>query len=227
MPIATVPANAQPGVISTETLFSLESICDVGSLEGVRNRSVSAWVQVCITPFGEVAPDAWGRYFHVCIEFAQPEQWLGKRRMQVPAWSTIVGPGSFYVECDPAWYWIGSWAKFWGTGGRSGDKYNVTMTVATMQQESDARLSDGNPPFYQVDVFEPACLFQLTSMSMADINNELVALPGIADHHGRFWLHSGTATWGGIPVVAGGKSLPLNAPIATGTNTIYMTGGGV
>lgn len=225
MPVVSVPEGATPGVLDNSTLLSLESICDVGSLANVSKRSVSARVQVCIVPVGSVSVDAWGRYFHLCVEFVQPPESIGKRRLEVPNWSTTERPEALRIECDPAGYWIGTWAKFWGTGGVAGDKYLVTMTFATMQQQSDARLSAGDPPFYQVDVSEPAFRFALTAQSMADVLAPNVVLPGPAIHHSGIRLVHGSLTWGGMPVTSIGQTLPLNAPVTTGTSTIYKTGG--
>jgi hypothetical protein len=229
MPVVKVPANAEPGVLTKATMIGLDAICDVGSMAGVVDGSVSAWVQVCITPIGSVTPDAFGRFLHVVIEFAQPNAWRGKRRRQVPSWSTTDQPNSFFVECDPGLFWVGTWAKFWAGGGTPGDAYNVTMTVSTMQQEADALEARDVPVFYQrqVDVFEPACLFMLTAQSMADSREPLIAMPGPAYHHSRLRLVAGSASWGGVPLIPGGKSVPLNAPIVIGTSTIIQTFGGV
>ena len=228
MPIVQVPAGATPGVIDSSTLVAIDSVCDVGSRAGAADSSVSAWVQVCITPAGVVTPDAFGRFFHVCIEFAQPVDWIGKRRRQVPAWSTVANPSAMFVECDPGWFWIGTAARFHGTGGTAGDKYNVTMTTVTYQQQSDTRLRRDDPPFYQVDVFEPACHFQLTSLSLATHDAPSVPIIGmIPAHHSRFRVRVGTATWGGVTVTPISRALPLDAPITTGVNTIYQTGGAV
>lgn len=235
MPVLVVPASAAPGLINSSTLQGLEAVCNVGSRAGTKDGSVDAWVQVTITPVGNAAgsgpvtPDAWGRFMHVCIEFTQPQSWRGKRRRQVPAFSYDAGPSSMYVECDPGFFWIGSWAALFVTGGTVGDKYNVTMTTATAKQEADARCTDGEAPYYQVDVMEPACEFQLTAISTAvDIN---VALPGFAEYHSRFRLVSGVGSWGGVALAARPGSpvawLPMGAPITTGPATVYQTGGGV
>lgn len=208
-------------------MVGLDAICDVGSVAGTRDGSVSAWVQVCVVPVGAATPDAWGRFLHVVVEFVQPQEWVGKRRRQAPA--TSDGPGTLQVECDPGTYWIGTWARFWLTGGTPGDKYSVSMSTATMQQESDARLVRGDFPFQQVDVFEPACQFQLTQLSTA--SDDQLAVPGPALNHSLLWLvqPGGGATWGGAPLTTVGwhNRVPLCAPVTTGRDTIYRTGGAV
>lgn len=235
MPVVPVPPGATPGVINTSTLIPLEALCNVGSRQGTRDGSVDAWVQVVITPAGDAppTPDAWGRFLHVCIEFVQPDDWTGKRRRQVPAWSYNDGPSSMFVESDPGWFWIGSWARFHATGGTPGDKYNITMTTVTAKQESDARMKDGDADPFQVDVFEPPCKFRLSALSTATGDNPNPALPGFAQYHSLFRLVRGQATWGGVPVAiiggATGKSswLPLNVPITTAVTTVYQTAGAV
>ena len=235
MPVQSVPQGATPGLLNPSTLIQMDSICDVGSRAGSRDGSVGAWVNVTILPVGNAAgtgpvtPDAWGRFLHVCIQFVQPAQWRGKRRRGVPNWDVNSQPNLMQVECDPGWFWIGTQARFCATGGVAGDRYNITMTEATMRQESDARLSRDDPPFYQVDLFEDACRYRLTSLSTS--SGGLSALPGIADHHSLFRLVNGTATWGGARLDPGtavsSKWVPTNAPITVGVNAIYQTGGGV
>ena len=233
----TVPPGATPGVLTSETMVSLDAVCNVGSRAGTRDGSVSAWVCVCITPLRgaggsetQVTPDSCGRFMHVVVEFVQPPEWIGKRRREDPGWSTTPGPGTLKVECDPGIFWIGTWARLHAAGGTPGDVYDVTITMATMQQEADARLQRGDdPPFGQVDVFEPSFQFTLTSLSTADVDNPNVLLEGacLPAHHTGFRLLQGTATWGGFALTQTGNVLSLNAPITTGVNTIYQTCGGV
>jgi hypothetical protein len=232
MPVLTVPSTAVPGTLNSETIQFMESICNVGSRVGATDGSVDAWVQVCIVPVGDVGPDAFGRFMHVCVEFSQPAEERGKRRRNVPAWSYVDGPSPIFIECDPGWLWIGSTARVGVTGGRVGDQYNVTMTTGTMKQESDSRLSTDDAPFYQVDVFEPPFEGVLTALSTADTDHPTVALPGFARHHSKFRIVAGAGTWGGVPIRPGGYDedknwLPLSGPITVGLNTIYQTKGAV
>jgi hypothetical protein len=224
MPVVPVPAGASPGVLTNETMLSMDSICDVGSL--------GAWVQVSIVPVpnggangGPVTPDAFGRFMHVCVEFTQPDEWLGKRRRQVPNWSSDDKPNSLRIECDPGWFWIGTLARFYLTGGNPGDKYTVTMTESTTPQQVDSRL--GEEPIYMVDVFQPPCQFALTSQSTATVLNPNIVLPGPALHHSMIELVQGSMVWGGTPITAPRSRLPLSAPITTGLSTIYKTLGAV
>jgi hypothetical protein len=227
MPVLPVPLGATPGVLDNTTLLDLNSVCDIGSLMGTLDGTVSAWIQLCIVPFGSVSPDAWGRFLHVCLEFVQPAEWIGARRRQVPGLSYDTNPTPMRIECDPGWFRIWSPARVYATGGVAGDKYLITMTAGTERQESDTRLRAGDPPFYQVDVSEPACRFRLTANSLATFAAPSVSLPGFAIHHSIFRVVSGTGSWGGNALTGASKWLPLNAPITTGVNTIYQTGGGV
>ena len=235
VPVIPVPLSANPGVLDNTTLVGLEAVCNVGSRIGVKDGSVSALMQVCIAPVGgvggggpeTVAPDAFGRYFHLCIEFVSPREWKGKRRRQVPNWAYDDNPTPVLLECDAEFYWIGSWARFHGTGGTAGDKYLVTMTEATMQQEADARVAMGDGPFQQVDVFEPPCVGKLTAISLATADHPQVALPAFPKYHSEFRLLTGTGTWGGMALAGQTRWLPICGPITTGMATIYQTRGRV
>jgi hypothetical protein len=127
------------------------------------------------------------------------------------------------IECDPGTFWIGTQCQIMMTGGTPGDSYDVTITESTSQQQSDSRRAALDPPFYQVDVFEPDCQFVLTSFGVGAAGNPP---PGLALHHTKFSVVAGTATYGGVAITPT-RWLPLNASITIGANTIYQTAGGV
>lgn len=181
MALVIVPPDAAPGDLIQSV--GGPSTCDIGPS---RENPSGGWVQVTITPSGDsaVAPDASGRYLHCLWQFARARVAVGRRRENVASYQPIaaVPTGEIEVETDPGWFWVGSRASIRFLGGRPLDRYEVSVQESTPYDMIE-----------QLDNFEPAFRFSLTSYFVVNGELPFAAFPAIPQYHSCFEVVAGQA----------------------------------